>query len=484
MLMVLVVITALVIGLVCGWWLRGAESSPARVSSAQEASAPTREVLERLRELTRHVASDVDKHKTLMGRITRELHAAPQSDPSAVLQAVGRLIQSNEQMQQQLQSAEARLQHQAQQIANHAIEARTDALTALANRREFDKAMEEAHRTLREKHTPATVMMIDIDHFKHLNDSYGHQAGDEVLRQVAHTLQARLPEECLIARYGGEEFAVVFLGVHFAEVEHVAERARRAIGEQEVAFEGLRLRVTASGGLAELMPGETIPSVISRADDALYISKETGRNRGHVHDGKTVSPLARRSNVVARAIEHPDQPAPYEIGISSPEVFASDLSRRLSQWNRGGSPLCVLLVRIDDLDEIAQRHGAENRHAAMRAMVLALKAVMREIDHAARFDAQAIALLLPGCALRGAVATAERLRAAAARCELPARYDRRRFTVSIGVAAALEDEEEDALIDRVRQSLQVACTYGENCTYLHDGLDVHLIGAGPVTMAT
>ena len=144
----------------------------------------------------------------------------------------------------------------------------------------------------------------------------------------------------------------------------------------------------------------------------------------------------------------------------------------------------MLLVQIDDLDEIDQRYGGENRLAATRAMVLALKAVMREIDHAARFDEQAIALLLPGCALRGAVATAERLRAAAARCELPARYAQRRFTVSIGVAAALEDEGEDALTDRVRQSLHVARAYGENCTYLHDGLDVHLIGAGPVTMAT
>ena len=300
MLMVMVVTTALVIGLVCGWWLAEPNRVPRGVVPDQEASSATREVLERLRELTRHVASDVDKHKTLMGRITRELNAAPQSDPSAVLQAVGRLIQSNEEMQQQLQSAEARLQHQARQIADHVVEARTDALTALANRREFDKAMEQAYRSLREEHAPATIMMIDIDHFKHLNDSYGHQAGDEVLRRVARTLEARLPEECLIARYGGEEFAVVFPGVHFAEVEHVAERARRAIGEQEVEFEGVRLRVTASGGLAELMPGETIASVISRADDALYISKETGRNRGHVHDGKTVLPAARRSNVLAR----------------------------------------------------------------------------------------------------------------------------------------------------------------------------------------
>lgn len=143
----------------------------------------------------------------------------------------------------------------------------------------------------------------------------------------------------------------------------------------------------------------------------------------------------------------------------------------------------MLLVRIDNMEAIELRHGEANGKAAMRALILSLKAIMREIDHAARFDDQAVSLLLPGCTLRGAVATAERLRAAAARCELPARHALRRFTVSIGVAAALEDEDEDGLIQRVRQSLYVASTYGENCTYLHDGSDVHLIGAGSVSMA-
>ena len=108
---------------------------------------------------------------------------------------------------------------------------------------------------------------------------------------------------------------------------------------------------------------------------------------------------------------------------------------------------------------------------------------MREMDHAARFEGDALSLLLPGCTMRGAVAVAERLRAAAARCELHQRYARRHFTVSIGAAEALADENEDALIDRVRTSLNVARQHGQDCTYLHDGVDLHLIGAGRLSMA-
>ena len=120
----------------------------------------------------------------------------------------------------------------------------------------------------------------------------------------------------------------------------------------------------------------------------------------------------------------------------------------------------------------------------LRALTLTLKASMREIDHAARFEGEALSLLLPGATLRGAVGVAERLRATAARIELPKRYQERQFTVSIGVAESQEDENEDQLIERVRDSLTVAHMHGRDCTYVHDGLDFVLIGVGSVSMST
>jgi diguanylate cyclase len=141
------------------------------------------------------------------------------------------------------------------------------------------------------------------------------------------------------------------------------------------------------------------------------------------------------------------------------------------------------LVQIDDLEVTRQQHGEENCDAILRALTLTLKASMREIDHAARFEGQALSLLLPGSTLRGAISVAERLRAAASRCELPVRYDLRTFTVSIGVAEAQEDEDEDQLIERVRDSLTVAHMHGRDCTYVHDGQDFVLIGVGTASMA-
>ena len=482
MLEVFVVCTAIFAGLVCGWWLRGANPRYQRIRTRSADAARTREVLERLRDLTRNVASDVDKHKALMGRINEELNASDEQEPAAVLRAVGKLIQFNERMQQQLHSAEEKLEDQARQIVTHTVEAHTDALTALANRRAFDKELGKAFRASIDQGKPTLVMMIDVDHFKSLNDTYGHQAGDDVLQGIATILKERIPEEYLVTRYGGEEFAVVFSGVGIDDVGDLAEQTRRAVGETKFHFDGLELHVTISAGAAQFTPGESAAALIGRADDALYASKELGRDCGHFHDGSGIVPLGRRAQTAAHSARKKSAPPRYDVGIMSPEAFSNDLRRRLSDWKSGGTPLCVLFVQIDDLDRIRDQYGDENCDAVLRALTLTLKAAMREIDHAARFEGEALSLLLPGCTLRGAIGVAERLRGAAARCELPQRYPLRQFTVSIGVAEAQEDETDDYLIDRVRDSLTVARMHGQDCTYVHDGLDFHLIGVGSVSM--
>jgi diguanylate cyclase len=483
MLEVIAVITALVVGLALGWWMRGNDPRFVRLRARSDDAARAREALDRLRELTRNVAEDVDKHKALMGQINDELNASDAQEPTAVIEAVGKLIESNEQMQQQLHSAEETLENQAREIVTHAFEARTDALTALANRRAFDTAMTDAYRSSVDQNVPTSVMLIDIDHFKRLNDTYGHQAGDEVLCGIARCLKAELPDDVLIARYGGEEFAVIFQGATARDIDAVAERARKTIGETKFSFDGLQLRTTASAGLAQFQQGDTVASVIARADEALYASKEFGRDCGHAHHGNQILLLGTSRKPTAPAKQVATKPARYDVGISSAEAFSTDLRRRIEEWKNGGAPLCVLFVQIDDLTNIRKQHGPDNCDAALRAVTLTMKAAMREIDHAARFDGEALSLLLPGCTLRGAVSVAERLRMTAARCELPKKFTHRQFTVSIGVAEAIEDEREDQLIDRVRDSLTVARMHGQDCTYVHDGLDFHLIGVGTSSVA-
>jgi diguanylate cyclase (GGDEF)-like protein len=477
MLEVLVVCTAVLIGLLGGWWLRGNNPRIQAPRSRDEDALRAREMLDRLRELTQHVAADVDQHKALMGRINDELHASEERQPTTVLNALDKLIESNERMQQQLQSAEAKLATQAQQLVSHAAEARTDPLTMLANRRVFDQGMEEALLAMRDHGALATILMLDVDHFKALNDNYGHQAGDAVLRGVAGVLRQQIPAEFLVTRYGGEEFAVVLPSTTLDKAQAFAERVRQTLGETTHDFDGLKLRVTVSIGLAQLQTGDTSTSVVGRADEALYAAKQQGRNLTCLHDGLQVLRVRVAPPVEPKRSIASPPPKP-EPGISSPEVFSSDIRRRMGDWHSGGSPLCVLFVQVDELKEIREEGDDENAHAAMRALTLSLKAAMREIDHAARFEGDTLSLLLPGCTMRGAVTVAERLRAAAARCMLPKRYTRRQFTISVGVAEALAHENEDSLIERVRTSLDAARLHGRNCTYLHDGVDLHLIGVG------
>ena len=122
-------------------------------------------------------------------------------------------------------------------------------------------------------------MMIDIDFFKKVNDTYGHASGDEVLRTVASVIKAQLRESDIPARYGGEEFAVLLPYTHIDEAKIVGERLRKAVEETTVQLDDLTINVTISMGLAEFTQEETGEELFARADKALYEAKDGGRNR-------------------------------------------------------------------------------------------------------------------------------------------------------------------------------------------------------------
>jgi diguanylate cyclase (GGDEF)-like protein len=156
-----------------------------------------------------------------------------------------------------------------------------DALTGLYNRRWLDEALPRfASRYLRSGQ-PLTLLMIDVDHFKRFNDTYGHPAGDHVLVTVSQTLKQHLRPSDLAARYGGEEFAVILPDTDIAGARLAAERVRVAVSEAALETEGGQLlpSVTVSIGGAMLTPSQTAPALLSTADAALYESKRTGRNR-------------------------------------------------------------------------------------------------------------------------------------------------------------------------------------------------------------
>lgn len=158
----------------------------------------------------------------------------------------------------------------------------TDALTGLANRRSLEEFFRSAQIAAMETGAPLSILMIDIDHFKKFNDSYGHQVGDQVLRLVAKVLQESVRDVDLAARYGGEELIAVLPGADLRHCADVAERIRRRISEarltrrstgQEIAS------VTVSIGVAQFRLAEAAEATIERCDRALYQAKRAGRNR-------------------------------------------------------------------------------------------------------------------------------------------------------------------------------------------------------------
>lgn len=159
-----------------------------------------------------------------------------------------------------------------------------DALTGIANRRNFDRALEREVRRARRDAQPLSLVFLDLDEFKLFNDSYGHTRGDEVLRKIAQTLDETFRRGGdLVARYGGEEFAVVLPGVDGRRAGLYAERLRRRIWRLAIPYNASQLtdRVTISGGVATIYaPAIATPEdLLFAADQALYRAKCLGRNR-------------------------------------------------------------------------------------------------------------------------------------------------------------------------------------------------------------
>lgn len=155
-----------------------------------------------------------------------------------------------------------------------------DSLTDVLNRRRFFQlAQKELRRAVRYGRE-LSVLMVDIDYFKKINDTYGHAVGDEALRCVATACHQGLRENDLFGRLGGEEFAALLPETPIASAESVAERLRMAVEAAVVASSQGEVKMTASIGVAALLPGENnIEALLRRADDALYAAKDQGRNR-------------------------------------------------------------------------------------------------------------------------------------------------------------------------------------------------------------
>lgn len=211
------------------------------------------------------------------------------NDPTVLLATVRALAAATLEMRQDSLKLKSRLDGAMQEISElqdglQAIrmESRVDPLTELGNRKHFDETITEAMRGAAERNEPLSLLMIDIDHFKSFNDTYGHATGDQVLRLVAATLKQNIKGQDAACRYGGEEFAIVLLNTALGHAAKVADQLRRAVMARELKKKSTGEvigRITISVGVAALLAYDSKESLIERADNYLYAAKRGGRNR-------------------------------------------------------------------------------------------------------------------------------------------------------------------------------------------------------------
>lgn len=166
-------------------------------------------------------------------------------------------------------------------LENLQRQATVDALTGVYNRGTFFNLVGETLEQDKVKMLDFALLMIDLDHFKQVNDTYGHPCGDAVLKAVADTAKNHFRKEGVIGRYGGEEFAVLLENISYTQAVTVAEKLRKAIEDMTICCGGQSIRVTASIGVAHYPAGDsqTPEILLARADEALYLSKSSGRNQ-------------------------------------------------------------------------------------------------------------------------------------------------------------------------------------------------------------
>ena len=224
------------------------------------------------------------------GETLEGVDGALQSAGSAeqIQNVVTNLVEQTRRMADQNRNANDRLSQSNNEIAELKIrmadirsEALTDPLTGLANRRAFNEQLTDCMSKATADGTPLSLLMLDIDHFKSFNDTYGHQLGDEVIRLVAGCMSTSTKERDTAARYGGEEFAIVLPETGLTDAETIAEKIRVVVAGQKIVRKTSRQTlgsVTLSIGVAEYRTGEIEDDLIARSDAALYAAKHAGRN--------------------------------------------------------------------------------------------------------------------------------------------------------------------------------------------------------------
>ncbi len=483
---------------------------PSPIPASEPPPEKMQDIADQLRMLTFRVSADVCAHTEAVGSLTEKLQFPSAQQPEKLMSTIEELVTANRKMQSQLADARKRIADQSELIEFASVQARTDALTGLANRRALDEFLGNCLSALRIGDF-AGLLLLDIDHFKKFNDEYGHTTGDGVLAAFARCIKQSCGQTGFAARYGGEEFAVILTGYSMIDVVERAAKLRADVGEQVITFEDLQLNITASAGLCELKPGESIEAAYARADAGLYRAKESGRNRGywlHIdqwHEFPSTSSLAKPQEETSRSASRVDSTESSHAYQASQDdgddgddddsesserrrlrirdksyqrretyresieralatnanlrstefldlgTFVDRLEPYLTQLRRASLPATAAMIEAVGLDELSSTQS----RASWSTVLGILQSHMRGIDVACHFRQSCVCILMPGCTLDAALERCSRIQAsleqARSQWDPPEACPDR---LAIAIASAQVDEEPGSFLHRLEQSLE------------------------------
>ena len=312
------------LGIFIGFWPNRAGQRATGGSNTD--SNRTSEVLGHLSKWTDRFATDVSQYRDAVDRFAARCAEFDDEDstlqPTSLTILLTQVVEANNNVQDRLEAAESKLLDHTQEIAASMEAARIDPVTGLPNRRACDDELQRRFDSANRTDSTLAILLFDIDHFKSFNDTYGHLAGDAVLRQVASRFKLPLDDSDFVGRFGGEEFVILLTGNGQSISTAIAGAVCDAIATEPFYYDEQVFTVTISGGVASRRAHESLADLVKRADAALYAAKDAGRNCTWNHDGACLAPLsstAARSAAVKR-IENDETPSLYDPAVQPLEI--------------------------------------------------------------------------------------------------------------------------------------------------------------------
>lgn len=266
---------------------------------------------------TEQLTKDVDVHNSELVTVRKnvrnlQIEGELEQVQRQIMANISAVVEANRRMEDDLVVTRYQLQNQAVELDRTRLEARTDQLSGLSNRKCFDEALRFAVSSYKRRGASFALLLADVDHFKRINDTHGHQSGDKVVQKIGEMLTATCRSHDHIARFGGDEFGIILTRVDEEKARLAAARIREAVERTnfDVGVDNARIAVTFSMGLAFPLPSDGVDSIFQRADKALYEAKAQGRNRIQIQSSELPAP-ALQSPEAQFSVEMPAESMTY-----------------------------------------------------------------------------------------------------------------------------------------------------------------------------